>query len=584
MRSRPGARPRFDNASERRVEHIAPWLALAALIGAAGVHAAYLVLPGLSERFDTDDPFVYFQIARNLAQQGRLTFDGIHLTNGVQPLWTLILASIAWLLPDRIVEDSWQLMLVFQLVASAMSLLAGYLLFKLGSSMSGPIAGLLALFTWTLSPYIFRRDLLGLESALYAALLVLTILVYRRWDERPTPARSVGLGVLLGLTVLARLNAVFLAPILGLWAVWPRAGRWRVGPTILIAGATALTVAPYFVFNLITFGHFIQVAAATKAFEEAQFIAERFGDRWSVAFAEYTVATLVATASRLLLLIAKAYLALGGMGAYIVAFRWRMAPGPWSVLEGIWILMAVGGLALLAFSLWKSRARFVAGSPPSVAGSDFRGLGMLAAFVVVDLVISTILYPSYVPISGYWWWFANVLVLGVLGLACLVSLFRDRLAPASLPPALAGILILALANAGLWTGYRIFVSLEPTPKSHLMANYETVEWLNRHAPPDTVVAVRNCGVTGFFYKGRLIDFIGVANDFEYLELRKQGRGAEYMVAQNVTHILERGDYGGFAAPIGRALHETPYALPQPGVVGVYEVDRKALIEQVAEQR
>jgi hypothetical protein len=153
---------------------------IACLAGAAAVHAAYLLLAGITEHLDTDDPFIYFEIARNLARDGRLTFDGLSLTNGVQPLWAMLLAAVAWVLPGGMVDDSVQLMLAFKFVASGVSLLTGYLLFRLGYSIAGSVAGLLALFTWVLSPYIFRRDLIGFESSIYALTLVAAVLAYRR--------------------------------------------------------------------------------------------------------------------------------------------------------------------------------------------------------------------------------------------------------------------------------------------------------------------------------------------------------------------------------------------------------------------
>lgn len=41
-----------------------------------------------------DDFFYYLAIARNLAFQGRSTFDGTHLTNGYHPLWMVVVAAL----------------------------------------------------------------------------------------------------------------------------------------------------------------------------------------------------------------------------------------------------------------------------------------------------------------------------------------------------------------------------------------------------------------------------------------------------------------------------------------------------------
>ena len=48
-----------------------------------------------------DDFFYYAQIARNLAQHGISSFDGIHLTNGYHPLWLLLLTLLFKLTTGR---------------------------------------------------------------------------------------------------------------------------------------------------------------------------------------------------------------------------------------------------------------------------------------------------------------------------------------------------------------------------------------------------------------------------------------------------------------------------------------------------
>src|SRR5579883_1358590 len=45
--------------------------------------------------FFEDDFFYYLQIARNFAEHGRSTFDGVTPTNGYHPLWMIVL-SLLW--------------------------------------------------------------------------------------------------------------------------------------------------------------------------------------------------------------------------------------------------------------------------------------------------------------------------------------------------------------------------------------------------------------------------------------------------------------------------------------------------------
>src|SRR3972149_3649273 len=44
--------------------------------------------------YSSDDGFLYFQVARNLAAGHGFTFDGINPTNGFHPLWLLLIPPI----------------------------------------------------------------------------------------------------------------------------------------------------------------------------------------------------------------------------------------------------------------------------------------------------------------------------------------------------------------------------------------------------------------------------------------------------------------------------------------------------------
>ena len=69
---------------------------IALALGLAAAFKAYAVLTlasrGVSQFID--DAFYYLLIARNFAQSGIPTFDGIHATNGFHPLWMLMLAAM----------------------------------------------------------------------------------------------------------------------------------------------------------------------------------------------------------------------------------------------------------------------------------------------------------------------------------------------------------------------------------------------------------------------------------------------------------------------------------------------------------
>ena len=48
-----------------------------------------------------DDTFYYLKIARNFANTGYSSFDGVNPTNGYHPAWMILLAMLSKVVPDR---------------------------------------------------------------------------------------------------------------------------------------------------------------------------------------------------------------------------------------------------------------------------------------------------------------------------------------------------------------------------------------------------------------------------------------------------------------------------------------------------
>jgi hypothetical protein len=78
---------RHANTLGRTVAYIASLAAVAPLLYHISQHStAYL---GLFE----DDHFYYTQVADNFVRSGKLTYDGITLTNGFHPLWFALMEA-----------------------------------------------------------------------------------------------------------------------------------------------------------------------------------------------------------------------------------------------------------------------------------------------------------------------------------------------------------------------------------------------------------------------------------------------------------------------------------------------------------
>jgi hypothetical protein len=243
---------------------------------AAGI--ALLALAGLSLalRPDTtvfmkplsEDGYYSLAVARNIAAGHGLTIDGTTLTNGFQPLLTFLQAGLFAVSGG---DDLMALRLV----------LALYWLLYLGTAaLLGWVAaaaepvqerrlttGLSTALVYLGASYLFLHHFNGLETGL------LLFLLAAAWRFRQSGrAESWGglalFGGLLGLAVLARIDASFLVAIICLAELFGS----RHPPVIAFArafvvGACALAVsAPWWAYNIIVFGSPMPISGtATQA-------------------------------------------------------------------------------------------------------------------------------------------------------------------------------------------------------------------------------------------------------------------------------------------------------------------------------
>ncbi|HET9315207.1 MAG TPA: hypothetical protein VFQ51_06430, partial [Vicinamibacteria bacterium] len=249
-----------------------------------------------------EDGFYYFAIARNLAAGHGSTFDGLHATNGYHPLWLWVLAGVHGLAPPgRALVWGTALQAALMAAAAALAFLAA--------------RRVLPAWPAVLAALVFvglteRMALSGLELMLHAALVAACALSWLAGDAHAT-RRSLRLGVLLALGVLARLDVVLLVVALAA-AVPPGVGRRE--RVLALAGPPLLVLAAYLAWNQLAFGHPFPVSAAAKRLwshalvlrdpayaaggwawakaANALFIARHLGSTWVLGLAVGTVGAL----------------------------------------------------------------------------------------------------------------------------------------------------------------------------------------------------------------------------------------------------------------------------------------------------
>jgi hypothetical protein len=242
---------------EDAADRLSPWLwTAAALLAAATLSlalrpAASVFLIPLSE-----DGYYAMAIARNIAAGHGITIDGVTATNGFQPLFTFLQAGLFWLAGG---DDARAIRLI----------LALHWLFQIGAALLvGRIAGdavpggrpalrrALATFLYLSGTYLFLHHFNGLETG---CLLFLLVLAWRQVQRGRAEswAGLAGLGLLLGLIVLTRIDMAILVVCVSCRELWlGRKRGWDVALTraALLGGVALAVSSPWWLYNWIGFG------------------------------------------------------------------------------------------------------------------------------------------------------------------------------------------------------------------------------------------------------------------------------------------------------------------------------------------
>jgi hypothetical protein len=206
-----------------------------------------------------DDFFYYAVIADKLAALGKLTFDGITLTNGFHPLWFGVIFALRSLCGS--LGPAFFTVLVLVMLAS---MIVTYELFRVLSRALGAsdaIAAPIAVFQCIATCKLLAS---GMEVVIAVPLFTWLLIEVARGTE-VTVRRAARLGLLSSLVILARLDlAIGVAMILAGWLALARPRAGDAVRALAAFGAAGLAFPAYALWNLVAFGAFLPISALAK--------------------------------------------------------------------------------------------------------------------------------------------------------------------------------------------------------------------------------------------------------------------------------------------------------------------------------
>ena len=431
------------------------WLPVLAVLIAAGYLGAEAWLLGGRLGFPLDDSWIHLQFARSLAAGHGLAYNpGEIVTGSTAPLWTALLALLFPLPGNVVLWIKLAGIVAFVALAAATWWLGREL--DLPRGLAG-LAAILVVGTY----WLVWAALSGMEVVLFTALSLAAMALHVR--ERRDPKRA-------PLSLAAFAVAILLRPegmLLLLLAVVDRSLRLRrdgdglrlVRPDLrsLALGllAAALAVLPTLAFYWAHGGSPLPTTFGAKA-----------GD-----------------VRRLAPDLQYVYLVVG------ILFR----PQPWMTL-----LAGAGGLALLG----------------RLGGVRDRGLLPVLWAAALPVAYSMLAPQGKHLLVGnfgryYFPLFPPVVLLGCLGLEEVVERFAGgwRMGRWRIPVRSLAFALLLLPTFATLVGGGVFYANNVANVQD--GDVKMAAWLERHVPPDAVIAVQDIGAMKFFLPNRVLDLAGI---------------------------------------------------------------------------
>jgi len=201
-----------------------------------------------------DDAFYYMKIARNLLDGRGMTFDGTNPSNGFHPLYMFFLLPLMKLGGENLEAP----IRLSALALTAVSVVTGFLLFRVSRFIAGRGVAFAALALFSISPYFVAFGINGQETGLAYLFGLLVVDQYLRGfrpPAQPSPKFAAWFGFLCGMAILARSDLLLLLIALAIdrIALLIRDSRRASYQTIGVAFLTAC--ATWLVWGGVSYSH-----------------------------------------------------------------------------------------------------------------------------------------------------------------------------------------------------------------------------------------------------------------------------------------------------------------------------------------
>ncbi len=478
-----------------------------------------------SNGFLYDDSFYAFNIARNIAEGKGVSFDSIHPTTGFQPLYVFLLVPVFKFCGDN----------CFLPVHIALSVLAlfttltTWLVYRITRRYAGRAASLAAAALWGLSPIVTRQSANGLETAITTFFIALSVYYYLakvRSEEDPPHIRFLILGIFLGLTVLSRIDSIFLVlAVLLDYLILLRRRKSRESallPLSLLPVGVIFLFGPWLLFNIIESGSALQDSGSATRYLSLAY-ASYFGQGTSALSTAgpdvHFVWMQVIHSLAVLKVIPPVHIvfrAIDKAGVFMNSYRGFHAAGN------------VFGLLLLAAVLFK-----ISGWRKDIRKMPRREIDFLFFFSVLLLLsYSFYIFGTFFFLRYYYPLYLLASVYFAFFLQDIIDWLKTKRPLAKRIAVTGGVAYVIL--------FVYFSYSQAYRTSQITPFYEIAGWIEENTSKDETIGVFQAGTIGYLCDRQVINLDGKVNR-EALEALKSGSLDEYVEEEGIDVIIDHSN-------------------------------------------
>lgn len=453
-----------------------------------------------------DDAFYYFTIARNIAQSGKISFDGINLTNGFHPLWMAVVAFL-YLLPlgKGIIHGS-------LVIAGVIYVIGGIPLWRIMKVLGiDDGVSLVVLAAYLMNPFTIFQSINGLETSLSVFLVLLVSYQFITIRSRPPELSRkalINLGISSGFMLLSRTDNIFLYISLLFILSFSSQIQWKFESLLVIGLLTIAIILPWLIWNYIHFGTIVQSSAVAIPYV-------------------CRVKWLKATGQKLFSLAALSYV-------------FKIFDGNWHRFMEFGmvtpkLVLAVSVLDLFATFMFRLKRRSM---PIKLWNLDF-----LIAAVIIYISAHSLFRWGYMR-DWYFPWLISILYI-ILGAFASSFLHAVRNLVKSW---FHWILVFLATSIFCYTLFNTIVLDAKRARGMIFREkypwqigmYQSAQWIRYNTLPTVRIGALNAGIIGYFSERVVINLDGVVNN-EALKYIQRQELLLYARQQGISLIVEGED-------------------------------------------